>query len=150
MLHPRHSASRNRAVGSTTGPLVATSTANPTATLHIALRHTGYQQQLLVLDIMADQPQKQACGNPNCTGGSGSSLLTCGRCRNESYCSRECQTASWPSHKGKCNRQNYHIKFYLCPDEITDPLVIRTLSCPATATFDELHQALQVAFQWYQ
>jgi hypothetical protein len=36
----------------------------------------------------------------------------------------------------------------LCPDIIDDPPVTRTLACPATATFHELHLALQIAFNW--
>ncbi|KAI9721231.1 MAG: hypothetical protein M1812_002392 [Candelaria pacifica] len=45
-------------------------------------------------------------------------------------------------------RQNYLLSIHLEPKEIANPAVKRTLSCPATATFDELHQAIQVAFGW--
>jgi hypothetical protein len=98
---------------------------------------------------MADESAQPACGNHDCAASAGTSTLyRCGRCRNAIYCSRECQTASWPSHKSKCKRQNYIIEFHLCPGVITDPPVIRTLSCPAKATWVQLHQALQIAFQW--
>jgi len=40
------------------------------------------------------------------------------------------------------------LKVDLDPEHISDPCVSRTLSCPATATFEELHLALQVAFGW--
>ena len=29
-------------------------------------------------------------------------LRKCGRCRNERYCSRDCQKAKWPEHKKRC------------------------------------------------
>jgi len=40
------------------------------------------------------------------------------------------------------------LKVHLCPNVIEDPAVTRVLSCPATATFADLHEALQIAFQW--
>ena len=43
-------------------------------------------------------------------------------------------------------RQNYLIKVAL--QRVEDPQIIRTLSCPAEATFHEFHQALQLAFGW--
>ena len=58
----------------------------------------------------------------------------------------ECQTQHWPAHKACCKRPNYILKFHLCPDTITDPPIWRTLSCPADATFQALHKALQIAF----
>ncbi len=45
-------------------------------------------------------------------------------------------------------RQNYLLSIHLEPNEITNPAVKRTLSCPATTTFYELHEAIQVAFGW--
>jgi len=43
---------------------------------------------------------------------------------------------------------NYLLRAHLCPADITDPPITRTLSCPATATFQALHLALQTAFGW--
>ncbi|KAI1467507.1 MM3350-like domain-containing protein [Daldinia caldariorum] len=43
---------------------------------------------------------------------------------------------------------NYIVKFDLLPREITNPPISRTLSCPAEATFYQLHKALQIAFGW--
>ena len=85
-------------------------------------------------------------------------LLQCGRCKTAAYCSTDCQKTDWPTHKEQCKRPNYIIRVRLCPDvdemswrlraTITDPPVERTLSCPSTATFSQLHQALQTAFGW--
>ncbi|KAK4165552.1 hypothetical protein QBC43DRAFT_208158 [Cladorrhinum sp. PSN259] len=92
------------------------------------------------------------CANPSCTTskptGTNTNLLRCARCQSCHYCSRTCQSTHWPSHKSKCIRPNYIIKFHLFPSEITDPPVIRTLSCPSNATFYMLHMALQTAFGW--
>lgn len=60
----------------------------------------------------------------------------------------QCQTEDWPTHKTECRRQNYILKVDLLPRFITNPRISRTLSCPATATFATLHQALLVAFGW--
>ena len=30
-------------------------------------------------------------------------LMLCTRCHSTQYCSRECQAADWPLHKGRCN-----------------------------------------------
>ncbi|KAK7734249.1 hypothetical protein SLS53_007897 [Cytospora paraplurivora] len=51
-------------------------------------------------------------------------------------------------HKIICKRPNYIIKFHLHPEQIKEPPVIRTLSCPADADFYELHASLQLAFGW--
>ncbi|KAE9971120.1 hypothetical protein BLS_002770 [Venturia inaequalis] len=75
-------------------------------------------------------------------------LLTCSRCKDTKYCSKECQTSVWETHKTTCRRPNYILHFHLAPDDIQDPAVTRTLSCPSTATFDDLHEALQIAFGW--
>jgi hypothetical protein len=40
------------------------------------------------------------------------------------------------------------IKFHLNPGEITNPPVVRTISCPSSVTFMSLHQAIQTAFDW--
>lgn len=60
----------------------------------------------------------------------------------------QCQTKDWPTHKSECKRQNYILKVILLPRFITNPSISRTLSCPATATFADLHQTLLVAFGW--
>ncbi|KAL1643523.1 hypothetical protein SLS58_004883 [Diplodia intermedia] len=75
-------------------------------------------------------------------------LRRCSRCRTVAYCSNACQTAHWPTHQPSCKRPNYIIEAWMCPGEITNPAVKRTLSCPSTATFLELHYALQLAFGW--
>ncbi|KAK4245957.1 plasmid p 4b orf-3 family protein [Corynascus novoguineensis] len=96
----------------------------------------------------------QKCDNPSCPQAaadspiSSNNLRLCSRCRATRYCSQECQRACWPSHKRRCRRQNYIIKFQLCPEDIADPPVERTLSCPADAPFYLLHLALQTAFGW--
>ncbi|OJJ48538.1 hypothetical protein ASPZODRAFT_14669 [Penicilliopsis zonata CBS 506.65] len=45
-------------------------------------------------------------------------------------------------------RQNYILKVDLLPRFISNPRITRTLSCPATATFATLHEALIIAFGW--
>jgi Plasmid pRiA4b ORF-3-like protein len=60
----------------------------------------------------------------------------------------QCQKEDWPAHKAGCRRQNYILRVDLHPEAITNPRITRTLSCPATATFAALHQALLVAFGW--
>ena len=48
------------------------------------------------------------CYNPQCPKVSGfvprSKTKYCGRCRNVTYCSRECQVANWGEHKQGCDR----------------------------------------------
>ncbi|KAF2180838.1 hypothetical protein K469DRAFT_672320 [Zopfia rhizophila CBS 207.26] len=75
-------------------------------------------------------------------------LRACARCKDTFYCSKDCQAKNWDAHKSNCKRPNYMLKFHLCPDEISDPEVTRTLSVPATATFAALHEALQISFGW--
>ncbi|KAL7621064.1 hypothetical protein AAE478_008376 [Parahypoxylon ruwenzoriense] len=75
-------------------------------------------------------------------------LLKCGRCLSRIYCSSHCQAQDWPTHKAECRRQNYILEVDLHPRFITNPRISRTLSCPATAKFSELHQVLQIAFGW--
>ncbi|PHH91991.1 hypothetical protein CDD83_9438 [Cordyceps sp. RAO-2017] len=101
---------------------------------------------------MNSQDNNMKCGNGGCSKpaapADSASLRRCSRCRRAAYCSRECQTAAWPAHKGGCVRPNYIVKFHLAPAEITGPAVTRTLSCPANAVFYMLHMALQTAFGW--
>ena len=94
---------------------------------------------------MADQTNSEA---DSCSVCNAKSVSRCGRCKTASYCSESCQKNHWQSHKADCKRPNYLIKFHLCPDDIVDPPVWRTLSCPAIATFYTLHCALQIAFGW--
>lgn len=96
---------------------------------------------------MPSLDQTPQCSNSKC-GSTSAIFQRCARCQNTMYCSRDCQAAAWPTHKATCKRRNYLVKFHLCPDDITDPPVIRTLSCPANATFYNLHRALQTAFEW--
>jgi len=49
-------------------------------------------------------------------------------------------------NQAHCKRPNYILRFHLCPDKINNPPIWRTLSCPADATFQDLHEALQIAF----
>ncbi|KAK4547411.1 hypothetical protein LTR36_001067 [Oleoguttula mirabilis] len=64
--------------------------------------------------------------------------------------------AAVSTEAASCKRPNYLLKVDLCPlaladrvqNVISDPPVNRTFSCPATATFHQLHEALQVSFSW--
>lgn len=76
------------------------------------------------------------------------SLNRCSRCRAVAYCSKDCQSAHWPTHKSDCKRPNYILEAHVLPNDITNPPVKRVLSRPARATFYELHRALQVVFGW--
>jgi hypothetical protein len=84
-------------------------------------------------------------------------LKRCGKCHKALYCSQECQRSDWPSHKRFCisraeeeaaSAENYELKVQLRPGDIDNPAIWRTLSCPAVATFEQLHRALQIAFGW--
>lgn len=99
----------------------------------------------------------EECGYPNCPTKARQALdeaqstptfSLCSRCRTIAYCSRDCQAASWTTHKTDCKRPNYVIKFHLHPGKIINPPVIRTLSCPSDADLYTLHLALQLAFGW--
>jgi hypothetical protein len=96
--------------------------------------------------------------------------LKCGRCGLAYYCGKffllinecnlgflelalnftglDCQKEDWPVHKEWCKRPNYILRVDLLPELIQNPRITRTLSCPATATFAEFHNVLQVAFGW--
>lgn len=96
-------------------------------------------------------PLHKTCSNDSCPLTSEvdpSTLQLCSRCRLVAYCSKECQRASWPSHKPSCRAQNYILRVQLHPSEILSPPVERTLSCPAHLPFYALHMALQTAFGW--
>lgn len=83
------------------------------------------------------------------------SKFKCGRCKKARYCSQDCQKKDWKDHKVNCSKasistpcENYLIRVQLEPKEIIEQPIIRTISCPANATFHQLHQALQIAFGW--
>ncbi|KAI0152996.1 MM3350-like domain-containing protein [Xylariaceae sp. FL1272] len=91
----------------------------------------------------------QKCGNAECTTQNDvSALRKCARCQKETYCSKECQAGQWNTHKQSCRRPNYTIHFEVFPGRIKNPAVTRVLSCPADATFYQLHRAIQTAFNW--
>ncbi|KAF2477498.1 uncharacterized protein BDR25DRAFT_347851 [Lindgomyces ingoldianus] len=48
----------------------------------------------------------------------------------------------------QCPETNYILKFHLQSGPDSDLDVVRILSCPASATFYDLHKALQIAFGW--
>ncbi|GAB1310707.1 MYND-type domain-containing protein [Madurella fahalii] len=92
------------------------------------------------------------CGHSGCTRHESRAPyrvpVKCPWCDDAHYCSSRCKRRAWPTHKNSCSRPNYILEVQLDPDYIRDPPVNRTLSCPANATFLQLHKALQVAFGW--
>ncbi|CAD6445019.1 7b7a30aa-ac15-4fb9-9d5f-cf1dc3944848 [Sclerotinia trifoliorum] len=78
----------------------------------------------------------------------GIEVRLCSQCRSHEYCGNDCQTRDWPTHKASCMRQNFILRVDLSPRYLTNPRVTRTISCPATASFADLHNALQVSFGW--
>ncbi|KAM7208544.1 Protein MM3350-like domain containing protein [Naviculisporaceae sp. PSN 640] len=90
------------------------------------------------------------CASPYCKAPFAEPDLTwkeCPRCRVLAYCSANCKVGD-KAHKTVCTPDNYVLRVQLLPREIVNPPVERTLSCPATATFYQLHQAMQIAFGW--
>ncbi|KAI5862624.1 hypothetical protein GGS23DRAFT_571043 [Durotheca rogersii] len=88
------------------------------------------------------------CGNPIC---SQPGRYACKVCADAAYCSLGCRSLCWEYHQECCKPRllpNYVVRFHLGADDIADPPIVRTLSCPATATFYDLHVALQCAFGW--
>ncbi|CAG8983247.1 hypothetical protein HYALB_00002683 [Hymenoscyphus albidus] len=93
---------------------------------------------------LTEQPVCASCNSRETS----SKLLRCQKCKKVAYCNKTCQLSDWPSHKPSCKAPNYILKIHLCPSDITSPPVFRTLSCPAAATFKNLHYAIQIAFGW--
>ncbi|KAK2756737.1 hypothetical protein FQN54_005183 [Arachnomyces sp. PD_36] len=60
-----------------------------------------------------------------------------------------CRKNDVPNHKPNCKRKNIVLKIDLEPKVIKKPRITRTISCPASATFAELHVAIQMAFAWH-
>ncbi|TVY85116.1 SET and MYND domain-containing protein [Lachnellula suecica] len=46
--------------------------------------------------------EADGCGKSQHDMPEGQTLMKCGKCKLEHYCSRECQAASWPDHKKCC------------------------------------------------
>lgn len=44
-------------------------------------------------------------------GRAAAKLLQCSKCKQRRFCSRECQTADWPSHKRQCAAPAFALKF---------------------------------------
>jgi hypothetical protein len=78
----------------------------------------------------------------------------CSSCHATQYCSRDCQKFDWKRHRKDCLPKekavlkNYIIRLELRPQESDTSTIVRTLSCPPNATFEELHRALQEAFRY--
>jgi len=51
---------------------------------------------------MQQKEKRNAC--EHCNKKTKDELKQCGRCKNVSYCSRECQVAHWPKHKIDCTK----------------------------------------------
>src|SRR6266536_5631250 len=81
------------------------------------------------------------------------------------FCSQDCVKNSWvpaltfwlsgytianrqESHKAFHKRPNYLLEIRLSSSDISNPPITRTISCPANATFQSLHHAIQIAFGW--
>lgn len=95
----------------------------------------------------------QQCSRTSC---SNTGTLRCARCKTSNYCSTNGQKPDWCNgHRDQCrpkapsdNLDNYVLRIHLEPENIVTPPIIRELSCPANATFHQLHRVLQVAFSW--
>jgi len=48
-------------------------------------------------------PMQTTCGNCGKRGASSSGMKMCSRCRQVSYCSKECQVSAWHDHKDQCH-----------------------------------------------
>ena len=56
---------------------------------------------------------EKSCGG---CGVSSENMLTCGACGKATYCSKECQRAAWPGHKGLCKEVVKSMNNYSGPD----------------------------------
>ena len=52
-----------------------------------------------IFDTVATRPNQEQCAHCGMTS---DKLQTCSRCKDTKYCSKECQKAHFPTHKGPC------------------------------------------------
>ncbi|KAJ7178746.1 hypothetical protein C8R43DRAFT_470548 [Mycena crocata] len=63
----------------------------------------------------------RTCEGPGCTKTEGKdveSLKTCSRCKMSVYCSSDCQTRAWKTHKMKCTKTGQHEQTLPSQDEV--------------------------------
>ena len=68
--------------------------------IHSLIKHSRRQKS-----GAEDFFQAQACAGCSKLPAAGCQLKTCSRCQVVGYCTKECQVANWPAHKGLCKRQ---------------------------------------------
>jgi hypothetical protein len=67
----------------------------------VALAH--YKNDGTPYDFYAERCGKKGCDKAQDELNEGQSLKKCGRCREASYCSKDCQAADWRKHKKSCH-----------------------------------------------
>jgi MYND finger len=66
------------------------------------LKKAGMFNSLMPITDQETQTASVGGGNPKCKACGKAGTKKCAKCREVSYCSRECQTRDWPSHKKSC------------------------------------------------
>ncbi|KAH0377206.1 hypothetical protein KCU92_g9361, partial [Aureobasidium melanogenum] len=100
-----HTSTKNKNTTATASPITppsaTTGTAAPDTTTAAATElPSGATSSPSVENTTVPRSQGLHCANCNKTG---SAMKICSRCRQEWYCSADCQKARWSSHKAFCN-----------------------------------------------